>query len=146
MFQHSLGELGKDMKACPLWFFVCLFQMYDPEIITVSECFQTAVRGESGSPGLESLQYRTSTSNLSFPSLTKSLSSLNVKSVNALLKILYLCTKPAYMKGWHSLKRKASQLSELIEYSKKAFCRQLFNFVNGLALAMLASSLYFSLA
>lgn len=88
-------------------------------------------------PGPESLWYRTSTSNPSFPSLTKSLSSLNVKSVNALLKILYLCTKPSQMKGWRALKRKASQLSELIEYSKKAFCRQLLNFVNGLALATL---------
>lgn len=59
-------------------------------------------------PRPESLWYRTSTSNPSFPSLTKSLSSLNVKSVNALLKILYLCTKPSQMKGWRALKRKAS--------------------------------------
>lgn len=88
---------------------------------------------------------KTSTNNPSFPSLTMSLSSLNVKSFNALLKILSLCTKPAQMKGQHSLKKKASQLSVLIDYSKRVFCRQLFNLLNGLALALLTPSLYFLL-
>lgn len=74
----------------------------------VYECFQSGTRGENCSLGPESLQYKTRTNDTSFPCLTMSLSSLNVKAFNALLKILSLCTKPAYMKGWRSLKRKAS--------------------------------------
>lgn len=81
----------------------------------------------------------------SFRSTTMSLSSLNVKPFNALLKILSLCTKPAYMKGCRALKRKASELSALIDSSKKAFCRELFNFLNGLALATLTPLCVFPL-
>lgn len=43
------------------------------------------------------------------------------------------------MTGWRALKRKASKLPELIDYSKKAFCRELCNFLNGLAVARLTA-------
>lgn len=42
------------------------------------------------------------------------------------------------MKGWRALKRKASELPPLIDYSKKAFCRELCSFLNGLAVARLS--------
>lgn len=43
------------------------------------------------------------------------------------------------MTGWRALKRKASELPALIDYSKKAFCRELCNFLNGLAVARLTA-------
>lgn len=92
-----------------LWFvlFVLNARCRNANAHSVCECFQTSTRGQSCSPGPESLQNKASTYNPSFPGLTMSLRSLNVKSFNALLKILSLWMKPAYMKSRHSLEGKA---------------------------------------
>lgn len=127
IFQQSLGRPDNDTRVQE---FLLNAWCRNGNNYSVYECFQTVLWVQK--------VLSTRITNPSFSSTTVSLTSLNVRPFSALLKILSLCTKPAYMKGWRALKRKASELPALIDYSKKAFCRELWSFLNGLAVARLS--------
>lgn len=133
VFQQSLGRLDNDVRVQE---FLLNAWCRSRNNYCAYECFQAVLWAQK--------VLSTRITHPSFCSTTMSLSSLNVKPFSALLKILSLCTKAAYMKGWCALKRKASKLSVLIDYSKEAFCRELLNFLNGLAVAGLISFCVFS--